>query len=60
MRCTADPAVLGATARLSRGRSTDGAKEVLAALRHTGVTTLSDGAMVDAAMARRARRITKG
>lgn len=36
------------------------AKEVLAALRHTGVTTLSDGAMVDAAMARRARRITKG
>lgn len=36
------------------------AKEVLAALRHTGVTTLSDGSMVDAAMARRARRITEG
>lgn len=35
------------------------AEEVLAALRHVGVATLSDGLMVDAAMARRARRITE-
>ena len=36
------------------------AEEVLAVLRHAGVATLSDGSMVDAAMARRARRITEG